>query len=61
MNYYKCNPEKAIRCKKTICYINGGNCKITSNIDYAKDTTPLILQELENKNKRLNVKVSKED
>lgn len=33
---YKCDPEKNIECKKTMCYINGGECYRTLNAEYAK-------------------------
>ena len=29
--YGLCDPEKAVKCKKTCCYINGGECHHTSN------------------------------
>lgn len=32
---YKCNPEKNTECKKTICFINGGECDNTTNPEAA--------------------------
>ena len=41
--FYKCDPNKNTKCKKTTCYIYGGNCELTSNSNYAKDASkPLI-------------------
>lgn len=37
MTFYKCEPTKAVKCKKTTCYMYGGNCCLTSNVEYAKD------------------------
>lgn len=37
MTFYKCDTNKAITCKKTTCYIYGGNCFLTSNEKYAID------------------------
>ena len=34
--FYKCDPEKNTECKKTMCYINGGECYSTLNAQYAK-------------------------
>lgn len=33
---YVCDPEKNVNCKKTNCHLNGGPCKHTANINYAK-------------------------
>lgn len=33
---YLCDTEKNTECKKRICYINGGECMQTSNIEFAK-------------------------
>lgn len=33
---YLCDPQKNKLCKKTSCYINGGPCKATKNLEYAK-------------------------
>lgn len=60
MTFYKCNPDKAIRCSKTTCYLNGGNCRLTTNIDYAKDSTPLWLEEINKKEIKTNGKAKKE-
>ena len=30
-----CDPEKNTKCTKTHCYINGGECRQTTNKDYA--------------------------
>lgn len=34
--HYICDPTKNIACKKTSCHINGGPCKCTTYIEYAK-------------------------
>lgn len=34
--YYTCDPSKNIQCAKTSCHINGGPCKCTTNLKYAK-------------------------
>lgn len=34
--FYLCNGQKE-NCKKTSCYMNGGRCKHTSDIRYAKN------------------------
>lgn len=33
---YKCDPSKNKQCKKTNCYLNGGPCTKTTDINYAK-------------------------
>lgn len=33
---YICDPNKNTQCEKTECIENGGCCKCTTNIDYAK-------------------------
>ena len=38
-NYYFCDSEKNIGCKKDACYINGGPCKLTSRKEFAKPKT----------------------
>lgn len=35
--FYECDPNKAITCRKRDCFLNGGECGITSNVKYAKD------------------------
>lgn len=37
--FYKCDPRKATQCRKRACFINGGDCAITSNPMYAEDET----------------------
>lgn len=34
--YYECDPSKNTTCNKRSCYIYGGPCKHTTNIDYAR-------------------------
>lgn len=34
--FYECDPSRNDKCAKSGCYINGGSCKHTSNIDFAK-------------------------
>lgn len=44
--YYVCDPGKNEFCKKTNCYLNGGPCKATKNLSFAKqpvETCRLIL------------------
>lgn len=33
---YVCNPDKNVKCKKTSCYINGGECSLTAKEEFAK-------------------------
>lgn len=39
--YFVCDPEKNIFCKKKTCYLNGGNCTLTTDINCAKKPVPL--------------------
>lgn len=32
---YECDPEKNMDCKKTGCYALGGDCKLTTKIEFA--------------------------
>ena len=32
--FYECNPKKATTCHKTTCFINGGNCHLTTRPDW---------------------------
>lgn len=34
---YDCDPEKNAECRKTGCYINGGECRHTTHAEYAKE------------------------
>lgn len=34
--FYYCDPEKATECKKTICYLNGGKCNLTTRPEWGK-------------------------
>lgn len=34
---YKCDPNKNKECKKHECFINGGECRLTKNIQYQQD------------------------
>lgn len=34
MNLYKCDPTKNISCTKEQCYINGGECELTTRKEY---------------------------
>ncbi len=34
---YECDPKKATGCKKTACYLNGGECRLTHKKEWAKD------------------------
>lgn len=33
---YVCDPSKNVHCKKTHCHLNGGPCKHTTKLEYAK-------------------------
>jgi hypothetical protein len=33
---YECDPKKNIACAKTDCHINGGHCRHTRQIQFAK-------------------------
>lgn len=35
--FYKCDPNKNKKCTKENCYINGGECELTTNRDYAAE------------------------
>lgn len=35
-NYYFCDPEKNVNCKKDACFINNGPCNLTSYKEFAK-------------------------
>ncbi len=37
MAFYKCDPDKNIKCEKKTCYRNGGTCAMTSNVNYSTD------------------------
>ena len=37
MNFYYCDPDKNVWCKKLDCYKNGGRCSLTSDIRYSTD------------------------
>lgn len=52
--YYTCNPCKNVACNKANCYVNGGPCHCTTNLDYAlqpvkiaKLVIPVALEDLE--------------
>lgn len=32
-----CDPDKAKTCKKEHCFINGGDCRSTTNIEWIRD------------------------
>jgi hypothetical protein len=34
---YECDPEKNTECRKTGCYINGGECRHTTHAEYSRD------------------------
>ena len=34
--FYECDPNKNTECKKTICFMNGGECYLTEYIELAK-------------------------
>lgn len=36
-NLYECDPEKNTECRKTGCYINGGECRHTTHAEYVKE------------------------
>ncbi len=38
-NFYFCDPEKNTECTKEVCYINGGQCKLTSKEACKKTAT----------------------
>jgi len=33
---FKCDPEKNVACKKNDCFMNGGSCKATRHLEFAK-------------------------
>ena len=33
---YECDPEKNVECKKETCFVNGGACEMTHQLEYAK-------------------------
>lgn len=34
---YECDPEKAVGCKKSSCYLNGGPCHQTVRLEWRKE------------------------
>ena len=36
-NIYECDPEKNTECNKRGCFINGGECRHTTRVEYAKE------------------------
>ena len=34
---YECDPSKNTKCDKEVCYTNGGGCRLTHLLEYAKD------------------------
>ena len=36
-NLYLCDPDKNVRCRKTGCYIKGGECSLTKNPRYRRE------------------------
>ena len=43
--FYICNPEKATTCHKRTCFLNGGNCALTSNPMFAQDINKPLTDE----------------
>lgn len=41
---YACNPKKHADCKKTSCYENGGECRLTKNTAFMKTATEIIAE-----------------
>ena len=36
--FYECDPSKNTKCDREVyCYINGGGCRLTHLLEYAKD------------------------
>ena len=35
-NLYECDPSKNTECKKDACYINGGECRMTTKKEFQK-------------------------
>lgn len=35
---YLCDPRRNTKCLKTFCWLNGGECRCTTNADYAERT-----------------------
>ena len=40
MSFYTCDPLKHTKCKKTNCYIVGGNCYLTTHREFALNPEP---------------------
>lgn len=40
--FYTCDPEKNINCRKTECCINDGQCKLTKNLEFAKQPVETV-------------------
>lgn len=34
--FYICDPAKATTCRKTTCYVNGGDCRFTTRPDWER-------------------------
>lgn len=46
---FECDPEKNKDCRKTACFINGGECHQTQHLKYAKVTHPSGYADLQKK------------
>lgn len=40
MSFYRCDPLKHTKCKKTNCYIVAGNCYLTTHREFASNPEP---------------------
>lgn len=39
---YECDPKKNKECKKTFCYMIGGECRMTTHKEYSTDGKPIF-------------------
>ena len=40
--FFTCDPIKNVECSKESCHLNGGPCKLTKYMAYAKDPSKVI-------------------
>ncbi len=49
--FYYCEPDKATTCEKRHCYLNGGNCALTTNPMWGKKKVTVDKVHVKPKNK----------
>lgn len=41
--FFKCDPAKNTECKKTECFMHGGQCTLTRHMKYAMDPSKVTM------------------